>query len=76
MYCGEHMLWIYAVDDTVYTVGYTSTYIPWVICCGQQRYMMWVRFSPHYMHNVTHSISPTVHEGIYRGLYVVDNIDI
>ena len=76
IYCGEHMLWIYTVDDTIYTVGNTSIYIPWVICCGQQRYMMWVRYCPHYIHNVTHSISPTVYEGIYRGSYAVDNSDI
>ena len=66
---GEHMLWVYAVDDIVYSVGHKSAYIPWVICCGQHRYMMWVTWlSTLYIH-VIHIIYPR-----YMIVYTVGRI--
>ena len=57
-YSGVHMMWVHTVDNTA---------MPWTLCAvdlcrGQQRYMMWVSCSPHYIHKVIHSISPTVQE--------------
>ena len=69
IYRGQHMLWVYDVDDIVYSVGHKSTYIPWVICCGQHRYMMWVTWlSTLYIH-VIHIIYPR-----YMILYTVYNM--
>ena len=63
--CGEHMLWEYTVDDTVYPVGNTSANIPWVLCCGQHRHMMWVTLSSTVYIHVIHNIQPTVYECVY-----------
>ena len=60
------MLWVHAVDDTVYSVGHTSTYILWVICCEQHRYMMWVTWLSTVYTCYPHHIL-TVYDFIYCG---------
>ena len=73
IYRGIHMMWVYTVDDSVYSVGHKSAYIPWVICCVHNIDMMWVTWlSTVYIH-VIHIIYPTVYDCIYRGRYAVDN---
>ena len=63
------MLWVYGVDDIVYSVGQKSRYIPWIICRGQHRYMMWVTlFSTLYTLGI-HIIYPR-----YMILYTVGNM--
>ena len=82
IYCGYHILWVYAVDDTtvgnmlwtpsIYTVGNDREYVPWMTCCGYHRHRLG---TPQYILYVSTRCAPQ-YTRISCGWYTVDIIDI